>query len=238
MKWETQFYIPAQDEDMNRVLGAGAIMRLMHECAELQVREMGPSNESLRERGQAFLISRFALDMPHPLSGFSTVRAVTWGCPCRGYSFNRCYEIWQGEQLVARGKAVMALIDIRTRHLIRCENYHPGFTVEPEIEVKSAERFLLPPTAEMTMAGKHTVAYADCDLNGHLNNTRYAEMFCGVTDMRGKRVTALSVNYQREAPLGTELSVYKTEENGHLLLRSLLPDGTVNAEALMTLAPL
>lgn len=238
MKWETKFYIPVQDEDMNRVVGAGAIMRLMHECAELQVREMGPSNESLREKGQAFLISRFALDMPYPLSGFSEVRAVTWGCPCRGFSFNRCYEIWQGERLVGRGKATMALIDLTTRHLLRSDCYHPGFTLEPEAELVTAERFVLPQTAEMTAVGKHTVDYADCDLNGHLNNTRYAEMFCSVTDMRGKRVTGLSVNYQREAPLGTELSVYQTAENGHLLFRSLLPDGSVNAEAMMTLADL
>ena len=237
MKWKETFYIPGQDEDMNCLVGAGTMMRLMHECAEWQVDKMGPSNESLRKEGKAFLVSRFTMDIPRPLHGLRQAEVFTWGCPCRGFSFIRCYELRQDDQTVARAKATMALVNIQTRHLLRTDDYHPGFATLPEEPPQMSERFRLPPTEEMTPAGTHTVRYADCDLNGHLNNTRYADMFCGMTDMRGKRVTGLSVSYRQEAPLGTLLSVYSAQDaEGRWLFRSLLPDGTVNAEAAMTLS--
>lgn len=88
----------------------------------------------------------------------------------------------------------------------------------------------------MRFSGRHKVVYSDCDENLHLNNTRYAQVFCDPCSpiCAGKRATGFSINYRVEARLGTEFDVFSSEtESGHYF-RTVFPDGTVGTEAILT----
>ena len=57
--------------------------------------------------------------------------------------------------------------------------------------------------------------YTDLDVNGHVNNTKYADWACnrlGVDVLRENDVSALTVNYQAELRPGQEISLHLTRE--------------------------
>ena len=50
--------------------------------------------------------------------------------------------------------------------------------------------------------------------------------------MIGRRVASMAISYLHEAPLGSDIKVYCSEEDdGVFYLRTVLEDGTVNVEA-------
>ena len=132
--------------------------------------------------------------------------------------------------------ALWGVIDIPTRKPLRADEIKLGFGTDGRsLEVSSPLRFRIPSEPPLALLGRHKVVYSDCDENLHLNNTRYAAVFCDLLpDMRGKRATGFSINYRVEARLGTEFDVFSSEtESGHYF-RTVFPDGTVGTEAILT----
>ena len=84
----------------------------------------------------------------------------------------------------------------------------------------------------MELKGKRRIEYADTDINGHLNNTRYPDILLSYAiPMKGLRVTEMNISFISEAPLGCELSFYYGKLDGVHYIRSVKEDGSVNAEA-------
>ena len=53
------------------------------------------------------------------------------------------------------------------------------------------------------------MAYSDVDINLHMNNTYYPDMLWGlIPDIQEKEVTSVNLRYQKEAPLGGEITIY------------------------------
>ena len=238
MKWTETFRINSHDEDPDGVIRASAVMRYLQEAANLQLQTLGPSGADLRRQGQAFLLSRVAAELYAPLHGYETVTSETWSAGSRGFSFFRCHALYRDGVLVARAKTTWALIDIATRKLLRASAYHPNFDDNPPFEEPFEEHFTVPHTEELTDLGTHTVVYPECDVNRHINNTNYPDLFADKLAMDGKRVTSFAVNYYNEAPLHETLRIYGTAHSDVHLLRSLRSDGKINAEARLVLAPI
>jgi len=239
MIWTTPYEISSHDVDFNGVVTVTARMRYMQESANIQVREMGPSNESLREMGQAFILSRFSMDVHAPLHSYEKIQAKTWGAGNRRLLFQRCFTIEKDGKEVARAHATMGLLDIPSRKLLTAEHYHANFTYEPDFETPVDERMTLPKsTDEMVYCGDFHVGYHVCDMNRHMNNTRYADVLLGHVNMDKKWVKHLTIRFAQEAPMGESIRVYKKEEGDVCLFRTLRQDGQLNAEAMFVLADL
>ena len=87
----------------------------------------------------------------------------------------------------------------------------------------------------LTLVGEYFASYSVCDVNGHMNNVRYIDMF---TDyLRGglynKRITNIDIAFVSEAPMGEILKVYASREvdDGKYYMRAVRSDGKVCAEA-------
>ena len=85
----------------------------------------------------------------------------------------------------------------------------------------------------MRLVGERAVEYADIDLNGHMNNTRYPDFLCGYIEggMKNQQVISMSISFVSEAPLGETLKVYAGESDGLYYIRTLRGNGSVNVEA-------
>ena len=240
MIWTTPYELSSHDVDFNGVVTATAIMKYMQESANIQVRTMGPSNESLRERGQAFILSRFAMECKKPLHAYDKVEAKTWGAGNRRLLFQRCFTIEKDGEEICRANATMGLLELPTHKLLTAEHYQAGFTYEPPFETPVDERMTLPKTnEEMTYLGDFRIGYQVCDMNRHMNNTRYADVLLGYIPMEGKWVKHLAIRFAREAAMDDTITIYgKEEEGGVYLFRTWRSDGQLNAEAKFVLGDL
>ena len=79
----------------------------------MQMKHLGPSNEELREQGKAFLLSRINMSLYHPLFAGDDIEAFSWGCESRGVSFNRCYQLRRGGEVIAEAASVWGLSESR-----------------------------------------------------------------------------------------------------------------------------
>ncbi len=229
--------------DDNRVCRAADLMRFMQEAATRQLEVLGPNLTTLQSQGRAFIMSRIAIDFPEPIYTFDTVQCTTWPCASsRGACFDRHFEVFCGEKTAARAASQWAFLDYKNQKLLRVEDADVYFTRDEIVTTTLPLRFRIPKDAPLTTVGEKTVRYSDIDTNRHLNNTHYCDLYCDYLPMDGKRIAALSIAFQKEAPLGETVTVLRTEEpdeNGIYYFRTVRQsDGAVNTEAMVRLASL
>ena len=100
------------------------------------------------------------------------------------------------------------------------------------LELDAPARIRVPDEVSLRLAGERKVEYADVDVNGHMNNTKYPDFLCGwAAPMKGRRAVSMGISFRSEAPLGCTLKVYRGELDGVHYVRSVKESGEVNAEA-------
>lgn len=236
MKFCYSFRVSSQDEDINGIASATAVMRYIQETANLGHEEFGPSMNELRRSGKAFILSRAALDIYKPIYAMDEITVTSWLNDARGYGYTRSTVIERDGEKVAAMNAFWGAIDIEKRQPIKVEEIKLGFgTDEDRIELVSPVRFRTN-GVELAELGTYKVVYGDCDQNVHLNNTNYPRIFTGfIPNMLGKLVKHLSINYLHEARLGASFKVFGGENDGAMLFKTVLDDGNVGSEARIVL---
>ena len=242
MIWTENYRVSAQDVDFDRVASASAMMRFMQDTANCHMEGAGPSYDELFDSGRAFIIARFAADFLAPLHSHDEIDVETWAAPSRAASFNRCYRVLRGGEVIACASSVWALVDTKSGALLRVEECGIDYGVDDALEVVSPIRFRIPADAPLREVGRHIVTYADVDVNRHMNNTKYADLLCsylpdegGRPALEGRRVGSLSIAYSAEAPLGGEIAIYHAECDGAHWFRTMREDGKTNVEARIVL---
>ncbi len=236
MKWSEDYRINTHDCDPDGVVRASLVLRYMQETANLQMQNLGPSNEELRRNGMAFLLSRINMSLYHPLFAHDLITVTSWAVESRGVSFNRCYQIRREGEVIAEAASVWGLIGIEDRRLIRVEDVKLGFGTDEALELDAPKRVHIPRELNLSLVGERPIVYSDLDVNRHMNNTNYPDMLCDfIPDMEGKRVIRLGITFAAEAKKGEVLKVYMTESDGQYYFRTLRSDGSTNVEAAVML---
>ena len=225
----------AHDADADGYLRPSSILRYLQTAANLQLHTYGPSNEELREKGQAFVLTRLSLDFIKPVASYEELYAETWGLESTGVSFGRCFCLSRQGECVARAQSVWALLDIKNKRPLPVSVFEAGFGTDICFENALPLRTKMPPDAEFLKVGTHHVSYAETDANHHMNNTCYPDMLVDFLKLEGRRVRSIILNFRQEAPSGSDLEVYHYETADAHYFRTLREDGQVNIEAVLHL---
>ena len=231
-KWVDHTYVRPNDTDINGIASASAILGYLQDAAYNQHFYCGPSLDSLRESGRAYILSRVAMRILKPLYACDKIDVESWACPSSGFSLHRCADIIKDGEPIARLSSIWALADIETRRLCKVDELTLGFGEDKPIDPKVPIRFTIPTDLTLSKNGTHTVSYSDADINGHMHNTVYPNMLCnylpgqnekandetadtGFTIHRnsrpaltGKRVSTLSISFITEARIGEKIDIY------------------------------
>lgn len=231
-----EYRINSHDCDLNGAVKPSAVLRYMHETANLQMKKYGPSNEQLRAENKAFILSKINISFYRTLFTFDVIRVETWAVESKGASFYRCSRVFRGDDLIAEMVAVFALVDIVEKKLCRVSDIAFGFDTEPTmLELDAPARFKIPEGTDLRLIGEYTVNYSDTDMNMHMNNTNYLDVYCDyLPDNKNYRVITAVINYQAEAPLGASVKIYRgRDDDGAYYFRTVRDDGKVNSESLI-----
>lgn len=220
--------VDVHDVDFNGVCRLSSLMRYIQSAAQMQLTENGMSYDELRERGVAFILSKIRLEFYSAVYAYDKLVAETFPCISRGYSFIRCYALYRGEEVIGRAISVWALIDTAERKLIKIDDFDLRLPTYTPFDM-TISRIALP--SAMKKVGEYTVTYADLDRNRHINNTSYADIFANFLPMESKRIDAITISYVNEAKQGDKLEVFSEGADSHYYIKTVLPDGKVNAEA-------
>lgn len=221
--------VDVHDVDFNGVCRVSSLMKYIQSAAQTQLTENGLSYDKLKGMGKAFVLSRIKLEFYSSVRTYDKLCATTFPCDSRGYSFLRCYILKRGEQIVGRGISVWALIDLNSRALIKVNDFDLGLETVAPLNNIVLNHIKLPTV--LSFSGKYTVNYADLDQNGHINNTRYADIYANFLPMKNKRIASIAINYANEARFGEVMDVFVSNSDDVYYIRTVMSDGKTNSEA-------
>lgn len=201
------------DTDARRQMRPSALLALMQETSNLQFVASGRSLDAIREEeGVGFILSRLSFDVLRPLGAFEKIRVETFTCRGHGYTFPRGFEVFCGEEPVARCHSLWALVRVRDKSLVGCADFPLSFGDEPEVATDTPIRFRMPRGLAFEQVGERRITFADLDYNMHMNNTKYPDMVSDfLPDPTACRVVGMSLAYLREAAYGDTVTVERAE---------------------------
>ena len=233
MKHTEKYKIKWHDTDDSRRVRPSEILEYMQETANLQFVSHGRDLDGERDRdGIAFILSKICVDIHAPLFAYEDIEVETFTCDSRGFSFNRCFRILRGGELIAEALSVWALVNIKTGKLMRADEYDVGFENEPVLTVTSPLRIKMPPAESFSEVGARKIVYSDIDYNMHMNNTKYPNMLCDFMEIEDTaKICGFSLSYLREAALGDTLTVMRAKVGNRYFFKTLGEDGKICLEA-------
>lgn len=99
----------------------------------------------------------------------------------------------------------------------------------------------LNPPPELSFKMERTVRYSDTDVNGHMNNTRYADVACdalGLEQMDHVYPSQMQINFLRECRAGQTLTMLGTWQQDRAFARGLAADGKPSFDVSIGFSPI
>lgn len=214
-----RYRVSEHDIDFNGNIRPALLLRYMQETNFLQHYNYPPTLAELREkRGRAFILSRLTMRIYRPLKSQSEIEVSSWLGPIKSTSLDRYNRVTCGDETVAEMASFWALVDVNTKRLVRpeVEDMGFGFSEPLSLEVK---RLRIPRELHMEPVGRYHVGWSLIDVNRHMNNTYYPDMFLDFMpngSLDGRMVTEMTIAYDREAPYGEDLIIMRAA-NGSLM---------------------
>ena len=236
MAFELKMTVGAHDIDTNCMATPTSIVKYMMEAVDRNMLTCSPTSQDLMARGLSFVVSRSSIEVLRPLMEYEEITVSTWATPSKSVSFPRSYLVKVGDEIVAKGLSVWALLDINNGKLVRGSEFSvESYGTGEEIELSIPTRFQLNDDG-LTLCGQKKILYSDIDRNFHMNNTKYFDMlFDYIPDREKISMSSCVMNYVSEAPLGSLLNIYISEpeacENETFYYFKTEIDGKVNIKA-------
>lgn len=218
-KLEQEYTVRAYDVDTKSKWRPSAILTRMQEIAEDHAILVNAGrNELVEERGLAWMLTRLHLEMKRYPDLMDEIKVVTWpGKPTRLFFIRHTMFLDAQGQELGRATSLWVLFNIRERSLCRTgdigENY--PYDLSHGIALPDPTKIKLP--KDMARVGLRTVSYSEVDMNGHLNNAKYADWICELFDLETLKkhsVKNFKINFVAEAYMGQDVVLYQKEVDG------------------------
>ena len=179
-----------------------AILEAMQEAAGAHAEALGCGYSQLWPKGIAWVLTRSQVEMERYPKVGDRVVIKTFPMPNRRMFFPR-YFLFEDETGGRYGAAatVWALLSLEERRMAPPDIVLPFMPDNSDLTPPMP----LPGAVEMLEGKEKTFScapvYTDLDVNGHVNNTKYADWACnalGIETMRESCVGSLLVNFQAE----------------------------------------
>ena len=203
-----------RDCDVNGQWRPSAMLEEMQEISGTHCALLGCGRDDLLKRGVVWVLARSEVQMErYPAIG-EQITVQTFHKPVRLRFFPRYYIFTDSQgETVGKAGALWLLMDLQTRQTISAGDIAALLPDNSDLAAPMA----LPATVGQ-LQGEETVSeyqpvYTDLDVNGHVNNTRYADWLCnalGVDTMRQYQLQNLVLNYNAEVVPGQHVSLHLT----------------------------
>lgn len=243
MYFEGGYPIDSRDVDPWNHCKPSGLMGILQEAAVAAACELHASRPEMMEKYNLFwMLARMWYRLDRPLKWNETLSIRTWHRGGSGASSYRDFDLFVDGKPVGEAVSVWVLADADTHRLARMSKIEEfqGTDGGELCKDKSLSRFKLP--QEMAAAEHRAMHYSDTDINGHVNNVRYADFICDAIrmDQLGQDfyVSALQVDYLAECMAGETITLFTGEQDGLRYVRGADAAGKSRFEGAVTLTPL
>lgn len=210
MRYVEHYEISSHDTDYNDYIRPSLLQRYLIETADHQMRDRRPTYYELFVEGKAFILTRITIEIYGKIAKYDKIDVQTWRCPEKGATFTRCFQVMRGDEVMAKGHSVWAVVNHETGRLAKASELDlSNYEVEEPHEMNLPDRIRLPKDVVYTHVGTKVVFRGETDINRHMNNTYYSDILWGfIPGIEEKAVTSVNLRYRKEAPLGGKIEIY------------------------------
>jgi len=206
-----------EDVDLSERWTMSGILTAMQTSADVHATLIGAGKQQVEDKGFYWVAARLRVDMEHyPVFG-DAVSVLTWPGEHERITFPRYFRFFDsGDRVLGNACIQYMLMDIETRRFVapvKSGIYSDDFVVWPE-------KNPLPDKIRAESGGEpvsnRTVVYSDIDLNGHMNNARYAQWICDLFPgerFRTSPMQRLQINFISDGVEGRRIDLYRREDD-------------------------
>ena len=212
MFFEYDIRLNGLDVDDRNQCKASALLNHLQNAATLAAEEGGFSRDVLVERYGAFwMLARSWYRLARPLRYEDRLTVRTWHRGAKSAIMYRDYDILANGQPVGESVSAWVLASLDSHKLMRL-----GAIAELEGTgggelCKTMTLAKLRQPGDLREVERRLMRYSDSDLNGHVNNTRYADFACDAAGMeslpRDRYLAELRIGYLAECRPGEVMSI-------------------------------
>jgi acyl-ACP thioesterase len=196
----------------------------------------GYGREELQREHRAFwMLARSWYQLERPLRYAETITIRTWHRNSKGAVMYRDYDILADGKRVGESVSGWVLANTETHRLMPLSILGDltGSCGGELCKTKTLTKLRCPePLQEVE---HRQMRYSDTDVNGHVNNTRYADFACDVAEMDKLQPDAflseMQICYFAECRAGEVLAIHRGEKEGKNYVRGVDESGKARFEA-------
>ncbi len=167
------FKIRAIERDLNGHLAIPALANMLQEAAWQHATKLGVSTYSLMDKGLTWVLSRFKIQIMHPLGGLSEVTVKTWPAGAKGLRAYRGFQVRDSNgTLLATAESVWLILNIESKQVQPIPDFIKKFgagSTEGDFNFSTS----IPAITTVQYSSMHTAGWFDLDINKHVNNNHY-----------------------------------------------------------------
>lgn len=241
--YENTYHINSRDADPSGLCRPSSLLGYLQEAATGAAEAGGFTREQLlRDHNVFWMLARVWYQLKRPIPWDCDLRIKTWHRGNPGMMMYRDFDLFLEGERVGEVVSIWVMADQDTRRLSRMSiipnlmNSSGGSLCRD----KTIQKLRVPP--ELPLADKRLLRYSDTDINGHVNNSRYADFACDAVGAdrlgEGHFVSSLQLGYVGECRAGERLCVHAGEQGGLWYVHGLDTEGKTRFDAAMTISPL
>lgn len=240
MYYEKQYHIDGRDTDHRGQCRMSALLGFLQECGAEAATGIGLSHQKMLEKYQGFwMLVRVWVELEAPICWNETLTIRTWHRQSKGITSYRDFDFFRDGQYVGQAISAWVLANAESHKLLRLDKIsefreHGG---EGLGKTKTLSHLKLP--AGLKEVERRRLHYSEQDINGHINNTRYADYACDALEMEnmGKDsfIRTMQLGFLAECHAGEELILLTGAGDGMDYVRGTGEDGKSRFEAALTI---
>ena len=201
----------SRDCDLGGLWRPSAILTAMQEVAGAHSHILGCGRETLVEQGIVWVLTRCEVRMDREAHLGETVSIETFPMPLRRWFFPR-YFVFRDAAGAALGAAstLWVLFNLEKRCMVAPGEVAKAIPDNSDLTPPLGVPGPVPRLTGETVRSARTPVYSELDVNGHVNNARYADWLCdalGLETLRDLRVRDMRLSYAAEIRPGQEMDL-------------------------------
>ena len=219
--YQEKVLIDSNEVDASLTLRLSSLFRIIQSVVMKHTEVLNVGTKETIDKGMLWVISRIRLEITRMPKYQEEIVCKTYpGKTILNMLFPRHFYIEDTKgNVIIRFSSIWALIDKENRHPVssaiiasRCiaESHENELELPEKLEEKPAE-----------LKEKRKIHYSDVDLNSHLNNTKYIELFSDLHNSdfyKEYNVSSLTLNYLKEIKEGDIVEVYSNNNEKEFVI--------------------
>lgn len=228
--YEREYQLRTGDFDKRAEILPSSLLDIFQDIAGVDADQTpGMTSRDMEEAGVFWAITQTKYEIVEMPAMHQVVLARTWSLAPNRLGFQREYTVRGADgTLLVKGTSTWVMMNRETRDFVSARSVYRGptdfseernFDARPrrirDFEAEGAPRAIEP-------------AFTDIDLNGHVNNTKYANFFLDAWNPEPEEhVRSFQIDYRHEIRAGESVEVFVNRAEGEVVGKGVGADGTV-----------